>query len=95
MILYEILAVKEHHGRVGSTLGMGTGLKNKKIGFYPKSLRAFLNILCVVDDSIYACSRNSFRVVHEDDFGDLAFLSSQLIILIGLHFYSKLANAWH
>ena len=25
--------------------------KNKKIGFYPKSIRSFLRVLCVVDDS--------------------------------------------
>ena len=32
--------------------------KNKNIGFYPKSLRPVLRILCVVDDSIYAHRRN-------------------------------------
>ena len=31
-----------------------SGHKNKKIGFYPKSLRPFLRILFVVDDSKYA-----------------------------------------
>ena len=32
--------------------------KNKKTGFYSNSLRPFLWIFCVVDDSIYACRRN-------------------------------------
>ena len=32
--------------------------KNKKTGFYPNSLRPFLRILCVVDDSMYARRRN-------------------------------------
>ena len=32
--------------------------RNKKTGFYPSSLRSSLRILCVVDDSIYACRRN-------------------------------------
>ena len=40
-----------------STLEIDSGHKNKKIGFYPKSLRPFLQILCVVDDSIYARRR--------------------------------------
>ena len=35
-----------------------SGYKNKKIGFYPKSLRLFLRILCVVEDSIHVCRRN-------------------------------------
>ena len=33
-----------------------SGYKNKNISFYPKSLRTFLRILCVVDD--YACGRS-------------------------------------
>ena len=37
---------------------MDSGHKNKKIGFYPKSLRPFLRILCVVDDSMYPRRRN-------------------------------------
>ena len=37
---------------------MDSGHKNKKIGFYPNTLRPFLRILCVVDDSIYARRRN-------------------------------------
>ena len=36
-----------------STLEINSGHKNKKIGFYPKSLRPFLKILCVVHDSKY------------------------------------------
>ena len=39
-------------------LTLETEYKNKEIGFHPKSLQLFLRILCVVDDSIYACSRN-------------------------------------
>ena len=33
-------------------LEMNSGFKNKKIGFNPKSVRPYLRILCVVDDSI-------------------------------------------
>ena len=33
-------------------------IKIRKFGFYPNSLRPFLWILCVVDDSKYACRRN-------------------------------------
>ena len=36
-----------------------SGHKNKNIGFYPKFLRPFLQILCVVDDSIYALEGTS------------------------------------
>ena len=32
------------------SLGTDSVYKNKKIGFYPKSLRPFLRILCVVND---------------------------------------------
>ena len=35
-----------------------SGYKNTNIGFYPKSLRPFLRILNVVDDSMYACGTN-------------------------------------
>ena len=44
----------------GTAGSRGTRLssKNKNIGFYPKSLRPILRILCVVDDSMYACKRN-------------------------------------
>ena len=45
-------------GRARSTLEMDSGHKNKKFGFYPKSLRPFLRILCAVDDSMYVCRRN-------------------------------------
>ena len=51
-------------GQAGLTLEMDSGHKNEKIGFYPKSIRLFLMILCVVDDShIYTqkellCARN-------------------------------------
>ena len=45
-------------GRVGSTLEIYSRYKNKNIGFYPKCLRPFLRILCVVDDSMYTCRRN-------------------------------------
>ena len=41
----------------GLTLGIDSGHKNTKTGFYPKCLRPFLWILCIVDDSIYACRR--------------------------------------
>ena len=75
IILYEILAAKERYGRVDSTLEMNSGPKNKKIGFYPKSLRLFSKILEVIYDSMYACSRDSFRALREDAFGDLASLS--------------------
>ena len=52
-------------GRAGSTLEMDSGHKNKKICLYRKSLRSFLRILCVVDDSIYA------RKGTRSAFGDL------------------------
>ena len=45
-------------GMAGSTLEIDSGHKNKKIGYYPKSIRPFLRILYVVDDSIYARRRN-------------------------------------
>ena len=45
-------------GRAGSTLEMDSGHKNKRIGIHPKSLQPFLSILCVVDNSIYACIKN-------------------------------------
>ena len=51
MILSEIYAVKERHGRAGSTLEMDSGHKKKTIDFYPRSLRPFLRILFVVNDS--------------------------------------------
>ena len=43
---------------VHRTLEIDSGQKSKKIGFYPKSLRLFLRILCVVEDSIHVCRRN-------------------------------------
>ena len=48
----EIQAVKERHIRVGfvrigSNLELDSAHKNTKIGFYPKSLRPFIIILCV------------------------------------------------
>ena len=39
------------------SLEMNSGYKSKNIGFYPKSLRPFLRILCVLDDSMYACKK--------------------------------------
>ena len=44
---------------VHRTLEIDSGHKNKEIGFYPKFLRPFLRILCVVDDSMYPCRRTS------------------------------------
>ena len=41
----------ERHGRIGSTLKMNSRHKDKKIVFEPKSLRPFLRIVYVVDDS--------------------------------------------
>ena len=38
-------------GCVGSTLERDSEYINNKIGYYPKSLRPFLRILCVVDNS--------------------------------------------
>ena len=55
----DICAVKDRHGRFGSTLEMDLRHKNKKIGFYPKSLRKILRILFVVDDS-QICMQNEF-----------------------------------
>ena len=43
---------------VHRTIEIDSRHKNKKIGFYPKSLRLFLRILCVEEDSIHACKRN-------------------------------------
>ena len=48
--------ILSHQAR--SSLETDSGYKNQNIGFYPKSLRPFLPILCVVDDSIYACRKN-------------------------------------
>ena len=42
---------------VGLTLEIDSEHKNKNTGFYPNSLRPFLQILCVVYDFIYACRR--------------------------------------
>ena len=53
---------------------MDLGHKNEKIAFYPRSLRAFLKILCVVDDSICVVEGTS-RALREDAFGDLAWLA--------------------
>ena len=44
--------------KAGSSSEIGLGHENKKTGFSPKCLRPFLRILCIVDDSIYACRRN-------------------------------------
>ena len=44
--------------KAGSNLEMDSGHQNMKIDLYPKTLQQFLRILCVVDDSIYACRRN-------------------------------------
>ena len=38
-------------GQSGLTLEINSRNKNKKIYFHPKSLRSFLRIVCVVDDS--------------------------------------------
>ena len=52
-------------GRAGPTLEMDSSHKNDKIGFYPKSLRPFLRILCVVDDSdIYMQKEFLVRSAH-------------------------------
>ena len=53
--IWQFLHKKVGSGRIGSTLEIDSGHNNKKIGYYPKSLRPFLRILCVVEDSIYAC----------------------------------------
>ena len=82
-------------GRAGSTLEIDSGYKNKNIGFHPKSLRQFLRILYVVDDSIYIMIHveGTSRALRKDAFGDLGWLSSQLIILIKSSFLpNKLTN---
>ena len=56
-------------GRVWLTSEIDSGYKNKNIGFYPKSQRLFLRILCVVDD--YA-RRRILSGLREDAFGALA-----------------------
>ena len=62
-------------GRRGlKTLEIDSGHENKKIGSHPKSLRSFLKILCVVDDSICVVEGTS-RALREDAFGDLAWLA--------------------
>ena len=59
----------------GSTLEIDSGHKNKKTAFYPKCVRTFLRILCIVDDSIYACRRNC-SVVHSQLFGRILYIYS-------------------
>jgi len=39
--IWQFLHKKVGSGRIGSTLEIDSGHKNKKIGFYPKSLRPF------------------------------------------------------
>ena len=56
-------------GQARSSLETDSGYKNKNIGSYPKSLRPFLRILCVVDDYTY---RRIFFALRKDAFGALA-----------------------
>ena len=48
---FKCMALRSRAMFVHRTLEIDSGQKNKKIGFYAKSLRSFLRILCVVDDS--------------------------------------------
>ena len=78
-------------GRAGSTLEIDSGYENKNIGFYPKSLRPFLRILCVVHD--YAC-RRIFTGLSEDAFGALASLRLQsLVFTLWFNFCSQIIFA--
>ena len=53
--ILKILNIKLRSTMARLILEIDSEHKNKKTGFYPNSLRPFLRILCVVDDSIYAC----------------------------------------
>ena len=67
--------------RAGSTLEMDSGHKNKEIDFYPKSLRPFLQILYVVDDSIHAFVEVTSRALPVTllaiNYPDRVFISSK------------------
>ena len=81
------MSVMVGSGQTGSTLEMNSVHKNKKIGSHPKCLRPLFKDFKRGDDSIYACSRNYFRALREDEFSDLTSLSSHLIILIRFYFF--------
>ena len=53
--ILKILNIKLRSTMARLILEIDSEHKNKKTGFYPNSLRPFLRILCVIDDSIYAC----------------------------------------
>ena len=91
MTIIIIIIIAEQCVHLTWTLKMDSGHKNKNIGFYPKSLRPFLRILCVVDDSIYACWRNFSSALR----GCLRQTHSHLLILIkSLFILNKLNNIY-
>ena len=74
---YEAEQCYTRPGQVRSSLGTDSGYQNMKFGIYPKSLRPFLWILCVVDD--FAC-RRIFSGLSEDAFDALASLRWQSLV---------------
>ena len=74
-----------------SSLETDSGYKNKNIGYYPKSLRPFLRILCVINDYAY---RRIFSGHSEDAFGTLALLRWQsLVFTLWFNFCSQIIFA--
>ena len=77
--------------RPGLSLETDSGYKNKNIGFYPKSLRLFLRIVCDVNNYAY---RRIFSGLSKDAFGTHASLRLQsLVFTLWFNFCSQIIFA--
>ena len=74
-------------GRTGLTFEMDLAYENKNIGLYPKSVRPFLRILCVVND--YAYRESLLGSARTHSVHSLRFVRNQSYLRFGSNFAHK------